>query len=74
METEEGDFRACMGCGTTVSLAVDRAYAVGYADVLCMTCSLARGGIYDQRRDRWSVAPQVDDLLETPEPRVHGTR
>jgi hypothetical protein len=61
---DQGEFLGCLDCGTTVAPAVDRLYAVGYQGVLCMHCSLARGGSYEERTDHWTVAPEVGDLLE----------
>ncbi len=57
----------CEECGGTVSPAGDRVFALGCEAVLCMECTLRRGGVYDETDDRWTVAPKVDDLLERAE-------
>ena len=53
----------CSDCGDTVAPQSDRAYAFGTDGVLCMECSVRRGGAWDEARDAWSVPPRVDDLL-----------
>lgn len=71
MTTEQDDLLSCLDCGELVSPVGDRVYAVGSDDVLCMACSLARGGNYDEVEDRWVVPPRVDDLLTSAEAHAH---
>lgn len=61
----------CLDCGALVSAVVNRVFAVGCDDVICMECAERRGGEYDEEQDRWKVAPQVDDLLESVESHAH---
>jgi hypothetical protein len=69
MATDETfDMFGCSDCGGTVAPAQDRVYAFGTDGVLCMECALRRGGAWDEGRDRWTVAPRVDDLLLRQEP------
>jgi hypothetical protein len=63
MNNDQDDLVNCVGCGEAVTPAVDRVFAVGNDDVLCMTCCLSRGGVYDEEEDRWIDPPRVDDLL-----------
>ena len=53
----------CSDCGSSVSPQNDRVYAFGTDGVLCMECSLRRGGAWDETKQRWTVPPRVDDLL-----------
>ena len=71
MATEQDDLVSCLDCGELVSPVGDRVYAVGCEDVLCMTCSLARGGAYDEVEDRWVVVPRFDDLAQSAEAHAH---
>lgn len=66
---EAEDLTACAECGTPVSPAEDRVYAFGVDSVLCMACALRRGGAYDEEKDRWTVPPRVNDLLQRSEAR-----
>lgn len=68
---DDDGFETCLGCGAQVSSVVNRLFPVGCDDVICMECALRRGGEYDEERDQWKVAPQVDDLLEAVESHAH---
>lgn len=59
---EPEDLVSCRGCGDTVSLSLDRVFALDEEDGLCLGCATRRGGRYDEQQDRWTVEPQVDDL------------
>jgi hypothetical protein len=63
MDYDQDDLVDCIGCGEPIAPAVDRMFAVGSNHILCMTCCLARGGIYDEEEDQWMELPRVDDLL-----------
>lgn len=67
MDNEQDGLVNCVGCGEPITATVDRVFAVGSDDVLCMTCCLARGGVYDEEEDRWIDEPRVDDLLRSME-------
>lgn len=71
MTNERDEPMTCLDCGELVSRSADRMYAVGCEDVLCMACCLARGGIYDEDEDRWTVPPKIDDLLRSVEVHAH---
>ena len=60
---QEYDLLGCSDCGVSVSPETDRVYAFGTDGVLCMECSLRRGGAWDEATERWTVPPRVDDLL-----------
>ena len=63
MHRSEGDDRVrCLQCGAEISMARDRAYAVGEEDVLCQACAMKRGGAYDERQDKWVEPPKLDGL------------
>ena len=61
----------CLECGATISAVVDRVFAVGCDDVICMECAERRGGEYDEEEDRWKITPQIDDLLQAVESHAH---
>lgn len=61
--SEEERVSPCAECGAEVS-TTDRVYVFGAGELLCFGCSLKRHGAYDERHDRWRVAPDVADLLE----------
>jgi hypothetical protein len=71
MSNERDETMTCLDCGEPVSPSTDRMYAVGCEDVLCMACCLARGGVYDEDADRWTVPPKIDDLLRSVEIHAH---
>jgi hypothetical protein len=60
---EADDLTSCADCGAPVSPKEDRVYAFGIDSVLCMECSLRRGGAYDELNARWAVPPRIHDLL-----------
>jgi hypothetical protein len=60
---QDYDLFGCSDCGASVSPETDRVYAFGTDGVLCMECSLRRGGAWDESREQWTVPPRVDDLL-----------
>lgn len=52
----------CILCGCDVSLGRDCAYAIGEASVLCFSCAVCRGGIYDEVNHTWTKLPDVTGL------------
>lgn len=60
--SEEDEYALCGACKNEVSRA-DRVYLVRDVDVLCFDCARERHGVYHELLDRWTVAPQVADLL-----------
>jgi hypothetical protein len=61
-ESETYDQTLCLQCGASVSIARDRAYALGDDEALCFSCAVARGGEYDELHDRWTAAPSLKGL------------
>jgi hypothetical protein len=59
---------ACMDCGEDVGLEDSHAFEWGGGGALCWTCALKRGGVYDEKYDRWVVAPKVEDLPDERRP------
>lgn len=59
---ESEDLTGCADCGMIIASGEERTYAFGTDGVLCMSCAVRRGGAYDEARDRWVLAPRVDDL------------
>jgi hypothetical protein len=53
----------CADCGAEVAVGTGRAAAVTETLFLCFACAMKRGGRYDERLDRWDVAPDAGDLL-----------
>jgi hypothetical protein len=59
----------CLDCGAAIAPERERAFAVGDDMYLCFECAVRRGGVYDEREDRWMVPPIVED--EPDERRPH---
>jgi hypothetical protein len=63
MHREEADqLVACVECGARIAPGTGRGYGFGES-LLCFSCAIARGGLYDADEDRWTVDPQVADLM-----------
>jgi hypothetical protein len=63
MEPEEvAELVECWECGATVSPSEDAVYLFGDEQVLCLECSIKRGGEYDAAEERWTQPPSLDDL------------
>jgi hypothetical protein len=63
-QSEAEQLAACSLCGAELS-PQDRAYTFCVDRVLCFECATARHGIYDEQSDRWVVAPNVADLVDS---------
>jgi hypothetical protein len=63
-ESEERELVVCAVCGTSLSVAGDRAYGFGADSALCWDCAVARGGRYDAVHERWEVPPRTDGLRD----------
>jgi hypothetical protein len=63
--TEDEEYASCAACNREVSRA-DNVYAFEGDRVLCFGCSGRRHGIYQDLLERWSIAPDVDDLRPQP--------
>ena len=63
---------ACADCGDALSES-EVFCAISDDEVLCWSCTIARGGSYDAATDRWIVMPDVTSLLrERPTHRKHA--
>jgi hypothetical protein len=59
-----GELEVCWDCKTTISWMANRAFTFGADGVLCWSCAVRRGGIYEAAHDRWTRAPEIGDLLD----------
>jgi hypothetical protein len=60
---DDDDLEVCGDCGALFDPATQRGYVVEIEAVaLCAACATRRGGVYDEVRDTWTVAPDVSDL------------
>jgi hypothetical protein len=63
MEPEELDeLVECWDCGETVLPSEDSVFQFGDRAVLCLKCSIRRGGTYDATGERWTRPPSIGDL------------
>jgi hypothetical protein len=60
--SEAEELVVCKECGAEVAIT-DRVFLFDDDVALCYGCSVARGGVYDERHDQWESAPDVTDLL-----------
>ena len=66
MHREESEqLTPCAACGAMIWPSTDRGYTFGSQQALCWDCAIRRGGTYDADKDRWTVDPNVGDLMET---------
>jgi hypothetical protein len=59
----------CSDCGMDLGVDLVHAYLGSAGVQLCWECALARGGAFDERRERWNPPPDISDLPD--ERRVH---
>ena len=65
MHRSESDaLMVCADCGAEIDPDRGRGYGVGPDAALCWACARQRGGAYDETRDTWLRAPDVEDLLD----------
>jgi hypothetical protein len=57
--TEEACIETCVSCGAEVWPERDRGYFIGPDDVLCFECAVAKGGVFDEVQERWTVEPTL---------------
>lgn len=63
MHREEDELREnCVICGIPVAAGIDRGFSYGPSSVLCQSCAIRRGGVYDAERDRWEREPDLRGL------------
>lgn len=60
--SENESLASCAVCGAAVAPGTDRAFVGAGGRVLCFDCALARGGAWDDDRDRWSEVPSLAGL------------
>lgn len=58
----------CIECGTSVDTAFDRPFAITDEIVLCFSCANRRGGAYDSDKEKWTVAPRLEEIPEERRP------
>jgi hypothetical protein len=63
-EEEFGEQVVCDACRDPIWVGAEPSYALAEGRYLCLSCALARGGSHDGDEDRWTIEPNVDDLLE----------
>ena len=63
-QTEADLFDDCWVCGDELLVERDRGYRFGPELALCYECAALRGGVYDEREDRWVVPPDLTGLPE----------
>ena len=57
---ESTELTECLDCGAVIDPPTDRAYERGDEEVYCFECAVRRGGVYDDDRERWTIAPDVE--------------
>ena len=55
---EDAGLEECAHCGATLDPEVDRACTIG-DEVLCFSCAVREGGVYDEARAQWIVPPAI---------------
>jgi hypothetical protein len=53
----------CADCGTTVFRSSDLNYPFD-DQILCWQCAVRRGGKYDAIYERWTLCPELSELME----------
>lgn len=59
------DQLSCIDCATPIdagSAVADRTFALTDEVVLCHSCALRRGGVYDDAEDKWKIAPRLEEV------------
>lgn len=52
----------CSDCKKDVDPEREHCFAITDEVVLCYTCSVRRGGAYDESDDKWARAPRLEDV------------
>lgn len=58
----------CAHCHGVLETGTDCAFYFGEHGALCFSCAVARGGTYDDERERWTTPPRISDLPEVANP------
>jgi hypothetical protein len=64
---DEADKSICSQCGEEFWPELERGFVLVEEVVLCFECALARGGIYEEREDRWVKPPDLTGLRVIPD-------
>jgi hypothetical protein len=65
---EEERVDVCDVCGEPVDTINERAYAFGDEGIVCWSCAIDRGGIWDVERECWSTEPDLEGVHDAREP------
>ena len=60
--SEETTLARCADCGVELDPGRDRGFGLGEGSALCFACAERRGGVWDERHDRWSEEPDLTGL------------
>jgi hypothetical protein len=58
----------CTECGTDVGLDESHSFSGGGGVTLCWACAVKRGGVFDEKQERWRVPPRTADLPDERRP------
>ncbi|HVW28062.1 MAG TPA: hypothetical protein VHC69_22015 [Polyangiaceae bacterium] len=58
----EEDVETCADCGAAIAPDADASFPFGENRALCFECATRRRGEYDEREDKWIVAPDLTGL------------
>lgn len=67
-DTREDAVGSCADCEQDVGLEDSHAFTLPDGGLLCWACALIRGGVYDDKYDRWVVSPAAEDLPDERRP------
>ncbi len=65
---ERDEHEVCIECGAEIEPDIDRSFACAPDELLCFACAERRGGVYDERQDRWVLPPDVTGLPDERRP------
>lgn len=65
---ERSDIVGCIECGQSVDTTFDHPFAITDEIVLCASCATRRGGAYDSDKEKWTVAPRLEEIPEERRP------
>jgi hypothetical protein len=58
----------CCDCGASIWPETERAFACSPESYLCFACAERRGGVFDAAEERWTTAPDVEDIADERRP------
>jgi len=68
IDQSEDTLLVCTDCGMDLGVDLTHAYLGSAGVQLCWECALARGGSFDEKRERWTRPPDVTDLPDERRP------